>query len=296
VLLVGNVELLEASAGQLAGHTCGALHLGRGIGARVHRSLGTPRVLPVFLRFGEVGAGDEFANEEHVGALDDFGLQRRQMNQGRLHARWAQVGEGSERSAQAQNRLLWSDRRPGIVPLRSADRAEQHRVAAFGHRDGLFSNSNSILINRRPADQVLSEPKLVRLARLDSPQHSDGFGPNLRPNTVTRQDSNTVCSHWDYDSSSCNINSDHLWPLYFLWNRFTIGKQALDIKFDSLSRPLDTFFDGFTLSYTSWQRWNCHGEAAFFQIRIENNCVFSHASTLLRASLGTLIQNYIRYP
>src|SRR5205085_6418733 len=103
------------------------------------------------------------------------------------------------------------------------------------------------------------------------------------------QDSDCVFSHWDYDSSSCDIDSDHLWPLYFLWDRFTIGKQTLDIKFDSLSRPLDTFFDGFTLCYTSWQRRYGHSEAAFLQIGIENNCVFSHASTLLRANLGTLM-------
>jgi len=76
----------------------------------------------VFL--AEVDAAGELAHEHQVDAGDDLGFQRRGVGERWMHAHRAQVGEGAELAAQAQEPRLGPQLRIGRRPAGSADRPE----------------------------------------------------------------------------------------------------------------------------------------------------------------------------
>src|SRR5258708_8918756 len=85
----------------------------------------------------------------------------------------------------------------------------------------------------------------------------------------------------------CNVNSNHLRAFSLLRNCLTCFPQALDVASDSLLGSFYTLFDSLALCNTSWQCRNCNSISSFFQIRLQNDCVFFHACTPFTEALET---------
>ena len=100
-------------------------------------------VVPLLRRLAEVEAAGELAEDQAVDALEQLGLERRGVDERRLDGDRAQVGEQPEAAAQREQRLLRPDRGVGVVPLRPADRAEQHGVGVAARLDVLGPASPS---------------------------------------------------------------------------------------------------------------------------------------------------------
>ena len=86
------------------------------------------RRLALLGRPAEVEAAGELADDQAVHALEQLGLERRGRDELRVDGDRAQVREQAEAAAQGEQRLLRADRRVRVVPLRPADRAQQHGV------------------------------------------------------------------------------------------------------------------------------------------------------------------------
>ena len=98
----------------------------------------------------EVDAAGELAHDEQVGALDDLAAQRAGVVERRQRADRAQVGVQAEALAQAEQALLGA-RRVGVgrVPLRAADRGEQHGVGAAAGGERLVGQRGAVGVDRR---------------------------------------------------------------------------------------------------------------------------------------------------
>ena len=86
------------------------------------------------LRLAEVDAAGQLADDQDVEALDQLALQRREVGQRVEALRRPQVGEELELLAQPQQPGLGADVVGHLVPLRPADRAEEHRVRGLRPR------------------------------------------------------------------------------------------------------------------------------------------------------------------
>ena len=85
-------------------------------------------------RLPEVGAAGELAHHHQVDAAHHLGAQRGALDQARVHAHRAQVGEHPQRGAQPEQPGLAALVAAEVVPLRPADGAEQHGVGRPGRR------------------------------------------------------------------------------------------------------------------------------------------------------------------
>ena len=104
----------------------------------------------------EVDAAGQLADDQQVGALDALALQRAGVQQRRQRLDRAQVGVQPQALAQPEQSLL-GPRRVGVgrVPLRAADRAEQHRVGGAALLQHLVGERGAVGVDRGAADQVL---------------------------------------------------------------------------------------------------------------------------------------------
>ena len=111
-------------------------------------------------RLAEVEAAGQLAHDQQVDAVDDLGAQRRRL---RRAPGTPSPGAGSRRgrapcgcaAGRARGAIATRQR----VPLRAADRAEQHRLALARALDHLVAQRRAVGVDRRAADQVLLEAR-----------------------------------------------------------------------------------------------------------------------------------------
>ena len=123
--------LAERRSAAIEGGARDPLDLLGAVGAHVRGDGGGARLL------AEVDAAGELAHDQQVGALDALASQRRGVVERRQRLDGAQVRVQPEPLAQPEQPLLGT-RLVGVggVPLRAADRREQHRVGAPCRRPG----------------------------------------------------------------------------------------------------------------------------------------------------------------
>ena len=130
----------------------------------------------------EVDAAGELAHDEQVGALDQLALERAGVVERRQRAHRAQVRVQAERLAQAEQALLGPRRgRVGRVPLRAADRGEQHGVGRPAGGDGRVGQ-------RRCRGRRSRRRRTVLLVgeRADGVEDARRGGEDLRADAVAR--------------------------------------------------------------------------------------------------------------
>ena len=74
----------------------------------------------------------------------------------RVHLDRAQVGKHTQPFAQLQQPLLRAHLGRRVIPLGTADRAQQHRIGRLAGRQGFIGQRRAIQVDRAAADQMLA--------------------------------------------------------------------------------------------------------------------------------------------
>jgi hypothetical protein len=127
VRLVHGRKLPPPRARELRGRAHDALDLARRVDARVERPF-LPPVDALASLLAEVDATGQLAHDDEVDATEPLGLERRDRGETSVHRDRAEIGVHAESPAERQEPLLGPHRRGRIVPLRTADGAEQDRI------------------------------------------------------------------------------------------------------------------------------------------------------------------------
>jgi len=125
-------------------------------------------------RLAEIYPAGEFAHDHDVEAFDHLALQARCLRQRRIAHRGTQIGEQAELLAQAQQPGLGPDVIGHAVPLRPADRTEDHGIGGTSHGHGRIGNALLARIIGRTTDQALLGRKMrdaLRVEPVDQPLH-----------------------------------------------------------------------------------------------------------------------------
>src|SRR5262249_46465537 len=142
---------------------------------------------PPLARLPEVVPAGELPHHHEIDALEPLRSQRGGADQRRYRPDRPQVGVDAEAPAQAEECLLGPHARLGIVPLRTADGAEQHRVGGpraveLGGRQRLAGG-----VDGGAADHAGAEGEPDVVARHHGLEHGDGFPGHLGSDAIARE-------------------------------------------------------------------------------------------------------------
>ena len=149
------------------------------------------RAVAVAPAVAEVDAARQLADDQQVGAGDQFGPQGAGVHERGAGADRAQVGVEAETPAQPEQALL-GPRRVGVggIPLRPADGTEQDGVRAPAGLQHLVGQRRPVGVDGGAAGQVLAELELV-----DRLQQAARRGNDLRADPVAgQQGDRSLCS------------------------------------------------------------------------------------------------------
>ncbi len=138
-----------------AGGARDPLDLGHRIGADIGGVGGGAPLL------AEVDAARQFAHEHEIDPVEHLRLDRRDPAQRSVHRDRAQVRIHAEFAPQRKERRLGAHRRIRGAPLRSADRAEQHRIGAPAQRERVGWQAVAVHIDRGATEKGGCEFELV---------------------------------------------------------------------------------------------------------------------------------------
>ena len=147
--------MLRALARQLEGDAADALDLVGVVDLGVDGALLAVAEIGDGLRLAEIDAAGQLAQDDDVEALDQLALERRGIGQRRIGHGRAQVGVEREILAQPQQARLRPHVIGHLVPLRPADRAEDHGVGGMRLRHGGVGDRDLVGVVAAAADQPL---------------------------------------------------------------------------------------------------------------------------------------------
>ena len=193
VRLVYRADLLVALHRHLESAAADALDLVHRVVHVVRAGLAPALVALAAVMLAEVNVAGQLAADENVEAVaDDFRLDRAGISERLVHLRRAQVDEQAQCGAQTEQRLLRTLFTRNLVPLRAADRAEQHGIRVLADLDGLIGQRDAVLVDRAAACEDLLEIELVAELLADLIEHEHSLGYDLRADAVTLDNSNIV--------------------------------------------------------------------------------------------------------
>ena len=163
------------------------LDLGSGVTLRVEGLDLAGGVGVAAARFAEVNAAGQLADDHDVETLDDLGLQRRSIDQRVEHLGRTQVREEVHLLAQAQQAALGLLGEVGGVPLRAADRTEQHGIGLESSLHGVVAERHAVLVERGATDQVLGDVEADRALLAHPGNDLADFVHHLGADAVARQ-------------------------------------------------------------------------------------------------------------
>jgi hypothetical protein len=138
---------------------------------------------PSFARRAEIDVAVQLAHDQDVEARHDFRLQRRRARQLRIADRRTEVREELQVLAQAEDRLLGTQRALELVVFPVADRAEQDRVGFFRERQRGIGQRMALRLIARATDRRFFKLELLA----ERVQHLDRFGGDFRTDPVAGQ-------------------------------------------------------------------------------------------------------------
>src|SRR5581483_1517164 len=147
------------------------------------------------LRLAEVEPAGELAHADEVAADDDLLAQRRELGQRVHHPHRAQVGVEPEALAQPQKSQLGTHGRARVVPLGTADGAEQHRVGGAAGVELAGGQGGASGVDGGAADEVLGALHLEAVAQPDLVDDGEPRLHHLGADAVSGEDGETVRPH-----------------------------------------------------------------------------------------------------
>ena len=151
----------------------------------------------------EIEAASEFTEDDEVHALDEFALQRRAMDQVRIDADGADVGEEAKLLAEAEQALFGPF--GAAIPFRTANRAEEDgvRAAACGERSLRQRIAGGV--DRGAADRVNIERETAIVQIADGGEYVARDSRHFGADAVTRQQDDVVGFHSACPRSKASI-------------------------------------------------------------------------------------------
>ncbi len=134
----------------------------------------------------KVDAAGQLADEQQIDAFEQIGAQRRVLRQRRIGFDRAQVGEQLKVLADFEQSLLRANCRRRVIPLGTADRAQQNRVGLLGGAQRLIGQRRAGLVDGDSADQRVFEAEFVPVLRGDFLQHGNRRRRHLNADAVAR--------------------------------------------------------------------------------------------------------------
>ena len=180
-------DALASLAGRLERDVRDPLDLGPGITHRVEGFLGAGEMSigrgAAAAGLAEVDIASQFANDQDVQPGDQLGLEAGSIDQFLVADGGTEVGEQAQTLAQAQHRLLWTQRPVELVVLPVADRAEQNCIRRFSQLQRGVGQRMAVGFVGGAADQggLHLERQVQHL------EHLDRLGDDFRSDAVTRQ-------------------------------------------------------------------------------------------------------------
>ena len=185
VRLVDRADLFIALHCHFKGAAADALDLVDRVVHIVRAGLAPALVALAAVVLAEVNVAGQLAADENVETVtDDLRLDRAGIRQRLVHLRRAQVDKQAERGAQAEQRLLRTLFTRNLVPLRAADRAEQHGICLLADLDGLLGQRDAVLVDRAAARKDFLKIELVAELLADLIEHEHSLGDDLRADAV----------------------------------------------------------------------------------------------------------------
>ena len=133
----------------------------------------------------EVQPAGQLAHDDDVHALQFLRLQRRGIDQRRMHFHGAQIRKDLQAFAQGQQAALGSIFGFGIIPLGAAHCAEQHRIRLLARLQRFVGQRRTVRIDRAAAHQMRFVLKRVAEFLRDDIQHAHGFSHHFRADAIT---------------------------------------------------------------------------------------------------------------
>jgi hypothetical protein len=183
-LLAALARPLEADAGD-------AHDLGRGVDHVVVGGL-VAGFAGAAAGLAEVHAAGEFAHDEHVGAADGLGAEGRRAGEGLGHGHGAEVGEDAEFLADLEQAAFRAHFAGVVVPLGSADGAEEHGMGGLALGDHGVGHGVVVLVDRRAPGHVLDVANGESVLLRATVQHAPAFADHVGSDSVTGQNNNII--------------------------------------------------------------------------------------------------------
>ena len=193
------MHFVPALAGKVEGDAGDPLDLARGVDGRVDGAL-----LAVFerhdlLRFAEIGAAGQLAQDQDIQPLDQLALQARRLGQRRIADRGAQVGEEIKLLAQLQQASFRADLVGHLVPFGPAHRAENDGVGRPRLAQHLVGQRHAVLVDRAAAAQPGFGGELGLAHLVEEGQHAIDFRHHLGADAVAREQEQLMGCHLDVE-------------------------------------------------------------------------------------------------
>src|SRR5713226_9480806 len=100
----------------------------------------------------------------------------------------AKIGKQSEALAQRQQALLRADLLPRVIPFRSADSAEQHRVTFLGLLECRRPERRTEPVDRSTASDIVGQIEFTPRTLLDGLEDLDRLAHDLATDSIAGQD------------------------------------------------------------------------------------------------------------
>ncbi len=167
--------------------------------------------------FAEIDAAGELAHDHDIEALDHLALQARGVGERGIAHRGAQVREQAEFLAQAKQPRLGPRIIRDAVPLRTANRAEDHGVGSHCLRHGRIGNALLARVIGGTADQALLGLEMRNAFRVQPADQAIHLGHYFGADTVTGEKQQFMGRHrkvlvFFARYSGCRANGSGLGP------------------------------------------------------------------------------------
>ncbi len=189
------MHLVAALPREIEGDACDALDFARRIDRRINGALLAILKRDNLLGLTEVRAARQLAQNEDVQSLDQLALEARRFGERRVANRRTQVGEEIELLPQPEQARLGADLVGDLVPLRSADRAEDDGIGGLGLGEDFLGQRRAVLVDRAPAAERLLGPDLGLALLGEKRDETIDFGHDLGANAVAGKQEQIVCRH-----------------------------------------------------------------------------------------------------
>ncbi len=186
---------MRRAARQVEGHARDALDLVGVVDLGIDGALLAVAEIGDGFRLAEIDAAGQLAHDDDVEALDRLALEARRVGQCRIDDGRPDIAEQAEFLAQPQQPSLRPRFERHLVPFRTADRAEDHRVGGVRLGHGRVGNCDLVRVVAGAADQPLFGAEIGNTCPGVEIKQPLDLGHDLGADAVAGEQKKIECGH-----------------------------------------------------------------------------------------------------